>query len=43
MNSRWRGVWGVLQVFAVVWPTRSVRLSTVLPALAVPGSPRRPP
>lgn len=28
-------VWGVLQVFAVSWPTRSVRLSTVLLALAV--------
>ncbi|MEV7953599.1 PrsW family glutamic-type intramembrane protease [Streptomyces sp. NPDC087532] len=28
-------VWGVLQVFAVAWPTRSVRLSTVLLALAV--------
>lgn len=28
-------VWGVLQLFAVSWPTRSVRLSTVLLALAV--------
>ncbi|MFJ8538834.1 RNase A-like domain-containing protein [Streptomyces sp. NPDC093591] len=28
-------VWGVLQVFAISWPTRSVRLSTVLLALAV--------
>ncbi|MFD8305768.1 RNase A-like domain-containing protein [Streptomyces sp. NPDC059690] len=28
-------VWGVLQLFAVSWPTRSVRLSTVLFALAV--------
>ncbi|TQJ87376.1 PrsW family intramembrane metalloprotease [Streptomyces sp. SLBN-31] len=27
--------WGVLQLFAVSWPTRSVRLSTVLLALAV--------
>ncbi|WP_369394993.1 RNase A-like domain-containing protein [Streptomyces sp. CG1] len=28
-------VWGVLQLVAVSWPTRSVRLSTVLLALAV--------
>ncbi|SDM69584.1 Protease prsW family protein [Streptomyces sp. cf386] len=28
-------VWGVLQLFAISWPTRSVRLSTVLLALAV--------
>jgi len=28
-------LWGVLQLFAVSWPTRSVRLSTVLLALAV--------
>ncbi|MFI6440001.1 RNase A-like domain-containing protein [Streptomyces sp. NPDC050759] len=28
-------VWGVLQLFAVSWPTRSVRLSTVLLALTV--------
>ncbi|MCT9077219.1 RNase A-like domain-containing protein [Streptomyces fulvoviolaceus] len=28
-------VWGVLQLFAVSWPTRSVRLPTVLLALAV--------
>ncbi|MER5444871.1 PrsW family glutamic-type intramembrane protease [Streptomyces sp. NPDC002764] len=28
-------VWGVLQLFAVSWPTRSVRLSTVLSAFAV--------
>ncbi|MFC3346624.1 PrsW family glutamic-type intramembrane protease [Streptomyces echinoruber] len=28
-------VWGVLQLFAMSWPTRSVRLSTVLLALAV--------
>ncbi|MGW3141605.1 RNase A-like domain-containing protein [Streptomyces sp. NPDC001139] len=28
-------VWGVLQLFAISWPTRSVRLSTVLSALAV--------
>ncbi|MFE2507304.1 PrsW family glutamic-type intramembrane protease [Streptomyces naganishii] len=28
-------VWGVLQLFAVAWPTRSVRLSTVLLAFAV--------
>jgi hypothetical protein len=28
-------VWGVLQLFALSWPTRSVRLSTVLLALAV--------
>ncbi|MFI5676000.1 RNase A-like domain-containing protein [Streptomyces cellulosae] len=28
-------VWGVLQLFAVSWPARSVRLSTVLLALAV--------
>ncbi|MER6027017.1 PrsW family intramembrane metalloprotease [Streptomyces sp. NPDC001851] len=28
-------VWGVLQLFAVSWPTRSVRLLTVLLALAV--------
>ncbi|MGW1053519.1 PrsW family glutamic-type intramembrane protease [Streptomyces sp. NPDC002521] len=28
-------VWGVLQLFAVSWPTRSVRLSTVLLAFAV--------
>ncbi|MEF9905830.1 RNase A-like domain-containing protein [Streptomyces sp. P9-A2] len=28
-------VWGVLQLFAVSWPTRSVRLSTVLLALVV--------
>ncbi|MFH8973576.1 PrsW family glutamic-type intramembrane protease [Streptomyces sp. NPDC017890] len=28
-------VWGVLQLFAVSWPTRSVRLSTVLLAIAV--------
>ncbi|MER6068303.1 PrsW family intramembrane metalloprotease [Streptomyces sp. NPDC001817] len=28
-------VWGVLQLFAVSWPTRSVRLLTVLMALAV--------
>ncbi|MET8446361.1 RNase A-like domain-containing protein [Streptomyces sp. NPDC005209] len=28
-------VWGVLQLIAVSWPTRSVRLSTVLLALAV--------
>ena len=28
-------VWGVLQLFALAWPTRSVRLSTVLLALAV--------
>ncbi|MGW4867181.1 RNase A-like domain-containing protein [Streptomyces chartreusis] len=30
-------VWGVLQLFAISWPTRSVRLSTVLLALAVGG------
>ncbi|MGY6023157.1 RNase A-like domain-containing protein [Streptomyces spinosirectus] len=28
-------VWGVLQLFTVAWPTRSVRLTTVLLALAV--------
>ncbi|MFG2274064.1 PrsW family intramembrane metalloprotease [Streptomyces chartreusis] len=28
-------LWGVLQLFAISWPTRSVRLSTVLLALAV--------
>ncbi|MGN9760840.1 RNase A-like domain-containing protein [Streptomyces sp. SD31] len=28
-------LWGVLQLFALSWPTRSVRLSTVLLALAV--------
>lgn len=28
-------VWGVLQLFAVSWPTRSVRLSTLLLALVV--------
>ncbi|MFJ2707753.1 PrsW family glutamic-type intramembrane protease [Streptomyces sp. NPDC087428] len=28
-------VWGVLQLFALAWPTRSVRLSTVLLALMV--------
>ncbi|MGW8742756.1 RNase A-like domain-containing protein [Streptomyces sp. NPDC055782] len=28
-------VWGALQLYAVSWPTRSVRLSTVLLALAV--------
>ena len=28
-------VWGVLQLFAISWPTRSVRLSTVLLAFAV--------
>ncbi|WP_324610081.1 PrsW family glutamic-type intramembrane protease [Streptomyces sp. CCM_MD2014] len=28
-------VWGVLQLYAVSWPTRSVRLSTVLLAVAV--------
>lgn len=28
-------VWSVLQLFAVAWPTRSVRLSTVLVAFAV--------
>ncbi|MFJ2418255.1 PrsW family intramembrane metalloprotease [Streptomyces brevispora] len=28
-------VWGVLQLFALAWPTRSVRLSTVLLALTV--------
>jgi len=28
-------VWGVLQLSAVSWPTRSVRMSTLLPALAV--------
>ncbi|MGW6959805.1 PrsW family glutamic-type intramembrane protease [Streptomyces chartreusis] len=28
-------VWGVLQLFAISWPTRSVRLPTVLLALAV--------
>ncbi|MFE6172909.1 RNase A-like domain-containing protein [Streptomyces sp. NPDC056464] len=28
-------VWGVLQLFALSWPTRSVRLSTVLLAMAV--------
>ncbi|WAZ22634.1 PrsW family intramembrane metalloprotease [Streptomyces cinnabarinus] len=28
-------IWGVLQLFAISWPTRSVRLSTVLLAFAV--------
>ncbi|MEU6381049.1 PrsW family glutamic-type intramembrane protease [Streptomyces sp. NPDC046909] len=28
-------IWGLLQLFAISWPTRSVRLSTVLLALAV--------
>ncbi|MFF0735536.1 hypothetical protein ACFYVK_28440 [Streptomyces chartreusis] len=28
-------VWSVLQLFAISWPTRSARLSTVLLALAV--------